>query len=92
MQPTIFDIDPAFDGETFDREQDQARLRGSLERVSALMRDGHWRTLGEIQAHTGGSEAGISARLRDLRKQKFGAHQVDRRRRYGGLWEYRVSL
>lgn len=38
------------------------------------------------------SETGISARLRDLRKVKFGAYVVERRRRgEGGLYEYRVT-
>lgn len=36
--------------------------------------------------------ASISARLRDLRKPKFGGYVVERRRRTVGTWEYRVSL
>lgn len=92
MQPTIFDIQPLFDGDTFDPEKDQARLTGLLDRVFWLMLDGRWRTLSDIHAKVGGSEASISARLRDLRKQKFGAFLVERRRLSGGLWEYRLCL
>jgi hypothetical protein len=55
------------------------------------MLDGQWRTLSQIVLHVGGSEAGVSARLRDLRKQKFGAYTVNGRRRSGGLWEYQVT-
>lgn len=89
-----------FDGTTFNEKRDGTRLLGQLKRVRELMSDGVWRTLGEIHAIVGGSEAGISARLRDLRKEKFGARKVQRRRRNRGnsgpdpksaLWEYAVS-
>ena len=84
-----------FDGETFEPEHDRARLSGQLGRVRSLMRDGAWRTLAEIVAVVGGSEAGVSARLRDFRKRQFGSHEVERRRRgdaADGLYEYRLIL
>jgi hypothetical protein len=82
-----------FDGRTYDPPLDKARLVTMLDRVRTLMGDAKWRTLSEITAAVGGSEAGVSARLRDLRKPRFGAHAVYRRRRAGhnGLWEYRVE-
>lgn len=83
----------AFDGVTYDAAQDARRLTTELKRVKALMADGRWRTLAEIREVTGGSEAGVSARLRDLRKRAFGKYTVERRRRgkpKAGLWEYRV--
>jgi hypothetical protein len=83
-----------FDGDTFVQEADGVRLAGQLERVRGLMIDLKWRTLGEIAAAIGaGSEAAVSARLRDLRKQKFGGHVVNRRRRgeaKRGLFEYQL--
>lgn len=86
---------PRFDGETVE-EQDHERLSGQLDRVHALMRDGAWRTLGEIAAAVGGSEAGVSARLRDLRKPGIsdrlgGPFDVVRERVQGGLWRYRMG-
>ena len=57
------------------------------------MRDGAWRTLDEISVAVGAPPASVSARLRDLRKEKFGAHLVERRsrgERGRGLYEYRV--
>lgn len=57
------------------------------------MADGQWRTFAEIHALTGDGEASISAQLRNLRKNRFGAHQVERRSRGDrsrGLWEYRL--
>jgi hypothetical protein len=83
-------ISPDFDGETYEPARDKARLTGQLGRVRALMSDGEWRTLRQIAEAVTGSEAGVSARLRDLRKVKFGAHGVERRRVDGGLFEYRL--
>jgi hypothetical protein len=82
-----------FDGETFDPALDGARLTGQLARVYELMSDGAWRTLRDIARDAGGTEAAVSARLRDLRKARFGGHTVERRRVPGasGLWEYRVG-
>jgi hypothetical protein len=50
----------------------------------------NWRTLAEIETATGFPQASISARLRDLRKPKFGPYIVERQRRRPGTWEYRV--
>ena len=79
-----------FDGETFDLDRDGERLTGQLDRVRALMRDGRWRTLSEIAARVEGSEAGVSARLRDLRKPRFGSLTVEREYVSDGVWRYRV--
>jgi len=54
------------------------------------MADGRWHTLREISGQTGDPEASISARLRDLRKRKFGGHSVLRQRLAGGKWRYRM--
>jgi hypothetical protein len=80
-----------FDGASYAPEHDLERLRSQFERVRTLMADGHWRTLDTIKASCGGTDASISARLRDLRKPRFGALNVERRRIAGGLWEYRVT-
>jgi hypothetical protein len=73
---------------------DRRRLAGQLQRVEALMSDGVWRTLARIRLELGGldSEAGISARLRDLRKTEFGGwpERVERKRIAGGMWAYRM--
>jgi hypothetical protein len=79
-----------FGGETFDEGRDGERFTLQLGRVRALMLDGKWRTLAEIAEATGYPEASISARLRDLRKPRFGGFQVERRYLRRGLHEYRV--
>jgi hypothetical protein len=80
-----------FDGITISPALDNARLSGLLSKVHAVLLDGQWHTLAELHERCGGSEAGISARLRDLRKEKFGAHNVERERVAGGLWQYRMK-
>lgn len=77
-------------GWTFSQQRDGQRLNRQAYVVWMLMRDGRWRTLAEIAALTGEPEASVSARLRDLRKDRFGGHIVDRRYLQNGLWEYRV--
>lgn len=79
-----------FDGTTYNHARDGKRLSYQLDAVRDLMSDGLWRTLWDIAEETDFPEASISARLRDLRKHKFGGHRVDRRYTGGGLWEYRV--
>ena len=86
-----------FDGKTYDRNYDFERLTGQNRRVFDCMKDGVWKTLFEIEEvlGQGHSQAGISARLRDLRKEKFGGHTVARRRRgnrSNGLFEYRLIV
>ena len=87
--------EPHFDGETYKPEHDHARLTSQLARVRKLMSDGAWRTLEQIGTSTGSPPASVSARLRDLRKSKFGALAVDRRNlgdRDDGAFEYRLRV
>ena len=87
-----------FGGTTYDPAQDRDRLGRQLRATLHLMRDGHWHTLEDLSVAVGAllnapaPEASVSARLRDLRKEKFGGWVVERRRfRPGsGLYEYRL--
>jgi hypothetical protein len=81
----------AFDGETYHAADDYQRLRGQLQRVARFMADDRFHTLSEIARATGGTEASVSARLRDLRKDKYGSRQVIRERVMGGLFRYRLA-
>lgn len=85
-QPT-FD----FDGQTISEDPDApARLTGQMLRVVECVRDGSWWTLPELARAAQGSEAAVSARLRDLRKQRWGSHTVERDYLGDGVWRYRV--
>mgnify|MGYP000412766031 CR=1 FL=1 len=80
-----------FDGKTYDHVRDSARLSGLMAKVHGLMIDGQWRTIPQIcEAIGANSEASVSARLRDLRKPRFGSHTVEREYLAAGLWRYRV--
>jgi hypothetical protein len=79
-----------FSGSTFDPVLDGPRLTTQFQRVFAIMQDGDWHTLSDLAEASGGSEAGVSARLRDMRKERFGGHVVQRQRGASGLWFYRL--
>lgn len=81
----------AFDGGTYEPSEDYARLAGQQRAVWAVLTQfPRWWTLRELSVAVGASEASVSARLRDLRKPKYGGHTVERRRVTGGLYEYRL--
>lgn len=89
-----------FDGATYSPKLDKERLKGQMGRVYQIMKNGDWWSLQQIQvesefrfnAHD--SEAAISARLRDFRKDKFKmiypVRGMESRRFEGGLWKYRL--
>ena len=80
-----------FGGETYNHEEDKDRLKAQLAAVRKYMFDAKgWRTLQEISDAVGAPMQSVSARLRDLRKAKFGGHTVVKRNLGGGLWIYAV--
>lgn len=89
-QPSLFGIPQAG---TFDSVVDGPRTDSQRERLLTVMRDGNWYTLQALVFHVGAvSEAGVSARLRDLRKSQYGGYTVERKRLkpHGGLYVYRL--
>jgi hypothetical protein len=96
MQVSLFDWTPPQilgprDGETFDRDRDLSRLNAQCADVYRYMQHGQWRTLADISANTGHPEASVSARLRDMKKEKFGGFKVEKRYIASGLWQYRIA-
>jgi len=89
---TQMELIPHFDGPAYEPEKDQERLANQHERIKALMLDGRWRTLRQIAQATNSPESSVSAQLRHLRKPRFGAYNIERRRVAGGLYEYRIAL
>lgn len=81
-----------FDGITYERSLDHIRLTGQLGRVYDVMKDGVWHSLQVLAFKAKAPEGSVSARLRDLRKDKFGAYQVDKKRLNDGLWLYKLII
>lgn len=81
-----------FDGATFNHDRDSSRLGDQMCAVLTLMADGHWRTLSGIASETHAPESSVSARLRDLRKPKFGGHTVNRLYAGRGVHLYQLVL
>lgn len=88
----VHELYPDFDGETYVHDRDKHRLVPQLLKVADAMKDGQWHTSETLVAATGENWASISARLRDLRKPKFGGHKVERQHVANGLHEYRLVL
>lgn len=83
---------PHRDGQTYDHARDGLRLAAQHQRVLAYMSDGKWWTLAELAQRTGDPEASVSARIRDLRKPKFGGYKVAREYVERGLFRYRLIV
>lgn len=78
------------DGDTIDPEVDFDRLNDQMKLVWSVVRTGRWYSLNELAELTGCPTPSVSARLRDLRKEKFGSQEVQSKRVEGGFWVYRV--
>ena len=78
------------EGATYDHDRDYVRLNKQAFDVWRVMSDGRWHTIPEIGKVTGHTDRGISARIRDFRKEKYGSHTVHGENISGGLWRYRL--
>ena len=86
-QPTLFD------GASYDPALDEDRLANALGRVYEALTNGGWWTLAQLAQVGRCSETGAAARVRDLRKYRFGSHVIERRRiglPKSGLHAYRL--
>lgn len=87
---------PGFDGATI-KSEDSARLSSQLDFVLKAMTSREWWTLDELQDYVERrlgrrvTQTSVSARLRDLRKKRFGGHVIERRNNGGGLFRYRLG-
>src|SRR5262245_54754043 len=80
----------AFGGASYAPARDYERMNGQLRRTYDAMEDGHWHSLNGLAASAGGTVASVSARVRDLRKRKYGARVVERKHIKDGLFLYRM--
>lgn len=82
----------AFDGATYDPDKDHGRLRKQLNLLYKIMSDGQWHFLADLAKALKCKEQSASARIRDLRKEQYGGHEIDRERVEGGLFRYRMKV
>lgn len=85
-------MDPEFDGSTIEPDRDHDRLNKQLDAVRNALADGKWWTLEQLADTAHAPQPSVSARLRDLRKPKFGGYGIERVYVTGsnGLWKYRM--
>lgn len=88
--PVVDMAKPLFDGSTYDEGRDEARLVLQVARVKAALEKADWITLRQLSEQTGAPEASVSARLRDLRKIRWGSHRIDRHYVSKGVFQYRL--
>jgi hypothetical protein len=89
---TQLTLDHKFNGPDYVPDRDNTRLTYQQSRIIDCMKDGVWRTLGEISSSVGAPEASVSAQLRHLRKPRFGSHTVNKRYIGQGLFEYQLEV
>ena len=80
------------DGETFSELRDCDRLNRQCQDVFDVVKNGLWITLADLAEATGHPDASVSARLRDLRKSRFGGFEIEREYVCRGQWRYRMVL
>ena len=59
--------------------------------VLAAIGDGRFRTLEDIAAVTGDPPASVRIQMLHLKEPRFGGWLVEKRRRPGWVWEYRLA-
>ena len=79
-----------FDGNDYNHARDSARLTGQIQRIYSELQSGDWFTLRDLAEKTGAPEASVSAQLRNLRKERFGNHNIEKKHLGNGLYTYRL--
>ena len=85
------DVNPAAPA-GIENGSDVVRLNRQQARVWAILKDERWHTINEIAEWCGVPPQSVSARIRDLRKEKYGSHTVEREALGRGLYRYRLRI
>ncbi len=80
-----------FDGATYDPALDEVRLTGQMRDVFECLKHRAWVSVTEIAKRTGHPENSVSAQIRNLRKRRFGAWEIQRYRHKSGLFLYLLT-
>jgi biotin operon repressor len=68
------------------------KRESQVELVKKMMQSKEWVTLYDLARELGASDAGVSARIRDLRKYQHGRHIIVKRKRSAHVYEYRMVI
>jgi hypothetical protein len=80
-----------FDGVTISPQVDDGRLTILQGRVYSYLRSHDWVTLRQLSEACRGTETSVSARIRDLRKPRWGEHEIQACHASGdGVWRYKM--
>jgi hypothetical protein len=80
-----------FDGVTISPQVDDNRLTILQGRVYSYLRQHDWVTLRQLSEACNGTETSVSARIRDLRKSRWGSHEIHTCHVTGdGVWRYKM--
>ena len=80
-----------FDGPTYDPALDEVRLKGQIQDVFECLRGGKWWSVRTIASYTNHPAPSVSAQVRNLRKTKHGAWEIECRRSWLGQYEFHLT-
>jgi hypothetical protein len=88
----VFAMEEELGGQETGDGADASRLSRQLDIVATCLGDGSWWTLPSLAERAAASTQSVSARVRDLRKERWGSHTIERRKVVGsvGVYEYRM--
>ena len=81
-----------FDGSDYVHKRDGIRLSNQMQRVFDVMKSGQWISLRELSDRARCPEASASAQMRNLRKDRFGGFEVEKKYKHTGLFLYRLKV
>ena len=85
------DVNPYFDGDDYVTDRDSVRLTSQLDKVRVYMEGADYLTVQQISADIQQPEPSVSAQIRNLRKDRFGARTVNREYRGDGCYAFKLE-
>ena len=84
-------VNPDFDGDDYVADRDNARLTNQIDKVRMYMENAGYLTVKQIAADLKQPEPSVSAQIRNLRKDRFGARTVNREYRGDGCYAFKLE-
>jgi hypothetical protein len=84
-------VNPDFDGDDYVADRDNARLTNQIDKVRMYMENAGYLTVKQIAADLKQPEPSVSAQIRNLRKDRFGARTVNREYRGNGCYAFKLE-